>query len=394
MSDPPLLRIVKADPELWQQYDALAARSYGHPVEDITRLRPYADIRVAVRNGRVVAGGLGLLAGQYFGGAAVPCAVISAGCVAPEERGDRLAGRLLAERIRPLREQGAVIATAWTSSTGHLRHLGWQAPVPVFAWSIPTDDLKRSFTPSDPPMTIDHGRSPEGEALQRRLARDWNGPLHRPDWWPAWQDAKRRLTTYRFSPPGTTPTGYLSFATGRNERHGMDLTVHDFWAADAATAEQMMAFLGSHHTRARTVHFRRSALAPYPTLLHGLHRHHLTAEAWHPWMLRILDPAKAVRLRGWPAHLNTTITVELETDAENTWKPYTLHIQNGRAQLTASRDHPQVRLTRGQLAAWYAGGYRTAASARLAGVTATSPEALTHLIRTTTDQEPWLPDHI
>ncbi len=392
LPDPGPVRITEADPDLWQQYDALATRAYGHPVGDIARLRRYADLRVAVRDGRVIAGGLGLLLGQYFGGAAVPCAVISAGCVAPEERGSRLAGRLLTERIRPLRDQGAVIATAWTSSTGHLRHLGWQAPVPVFAWSIPTDDLRRSFASTG--MTIDHGRSEEGEDLQRRLARDWNGPLHRPDWWPAWQDEKRGLTTYRFGSTGAT-TGCLSYATARSERHGMDLTVHDFWAADAATVTEMMAFLGSHHTRAKAVHFRRSTLAPYPALLHGLHRHRLTAEAWHPWMLRILDPPEAVRLRGWPTDVDVTIPIELESDAEGDYTPYVLEVQNSQAHLTASDGHhTQIRLTRGQLATWYAGGYRTPASARLAGVTATCPEALTRLIRTTTDREPWLPDHI
>ncbi|MGP3691249.1 hypothetical protein ACTVZO_42430 [Streptomyces sp. IBSNAI002] len=37
---------------------------------------------------------------------------------------------------------------------------------------------------------------------------------------------------------------------------------------------------------------------------------------------------------------------------------------------------------------------RTPASARLAGVTATCPEAVTRLIRATTVRKPWLPNHI
>lgn len=191
----------------------------------------------------------------------MPSAIISAGAVAPEERGDHLSGHLLTERLRTLRESGAVISTVWTTSNGHLRRLGWQAPVPVFAWSIATEDLKRAFTRSG--MVIEHGRAQEGEELQRRLARQWNGPILRPDWWPAWLDDKRNLTTYRFGPP-RKPTGLLSFATKRHPRHGMDLTVHDFWAADAETVSAMMAFLGSHHTRASTIHFRRSALPRTP----------------------------------------------------------------------------------------------------------------------------------
>lgn len=116
--------------------------------------------------------------------------------------------------------------------------------------------------------------------LQRRLARQWNGLVIRPDWWSAWMDDKRQLITYGFGSAQTT--GVLSFSTTRSERHGMDLTVHDFWAGDEETVGEMMAFLAGHHTRAAVIHFRRSVLPPYPALLHNLHRYRLTAQAWHP----------------------------------------------------------------------------------------------------------------
>lgn len=386
---PDAIRIVAADDELWQQYDTLATRSYGHPVGDITRLRPHADIRVAVRDGRVIAGGLGLLAPQFFGGAPVPSALLSAGCVAPEERGARLSVDMLAERLRHLREQGAVISTLWTTSGGYLRRLGWEAPVPVFAWSIATEDLKRAFTRSS--MPVEYGRTAEADALQRRLARQWNGPMERPHWWPSWIDGKQQLTTYRFG-PAQSPTGLLSFAMKRREPHGMQLTVHDFWAADAPTVAEMMAFLASHHTRAPSIHFRRSALPPYPALLHALHRYRPTAEAWHPWMLRILDVAEAVRLRGWPQDFNTTLPLEIESEDGRTWERYLLEVKAGDGQLTKAHAPAEVQLTRRQLAVWYAGGYRTAAAARLAGVAAKTDTALSRLIGTT-EHEPWLPDH-
>lgn len=387
---PDAIRIVQADDELWQQYDALATRSYGHPVGDITRLRPHADIRVAVRDGRVIAGGLGLLVPQFFGGAPVPSALLSAGCVAPEERGARLSVDMLAERLRHLREQGAVISTLWTTSGGYVRRLGWEAPVPVFAWSIATDDLKRAFTSSG--MPVEHGRTTEADELQHRLARQWNGPVLRPGWWPAWIDAKQQLTTYRFG-PAQSPTGLLSFAMKRSERHGMELTVHDFWAADEETVAAMMAFLANHHTRAPAIRFRRSALPPYPALLHNLHRYRPTPEAWHPWMLRILDLHEAVRLRGWPADDEIAMSLEVEGENGDTWDQYLLEVKDGAGQLTKTHAVGEVRLTRRQLAVWYAGGYRTAASARLAGVAARSEEALIELIRTAADHEPWLSDH-
>ncbi|MET3988061.1 hypothetical protein [Streptomyces sp. PvR034] len=77
------LTFTPADDSLWEQYDQLAARAYGHPIADITHLREHADLQVAVRDGRVVAGGLGLLVIQNFGGAPVPSACLGDGCVAP-----------------------------------------------------------------------------------------------------------------------------------------------------------------------------------------------------------------------------------------------------------------------------------------------------------------------
>ncbi|MEU3795780.1 sterol carrier protein domain-containing protein [Streptomyces fructofermentans] len=198
---------------------------------------------------------------------------------------------------------------------------------------------------------------------------------------------KRRLADHE-----QRPTGLLSFAMKRHERHGMQLTVHDFWAADEETASEMMAFLADHHTRSPVIQFRRSALPPCPTLLHRLHRYRLTAEAWHPWMLRILDIREAVRLRGWPTDIDIALPLDIEREDGAAEDHFLLEVKGGTGRITPTHIPGQVRLTWRQLAVWYAGGYQTAAAARLAGVTTRSHEALSRLIRTT-DHEPWLPDH-
>ncbi|MET8681971.1 GNAT family N-acetyltransferase [Streptomyces sp. NPDC004647] len=385
------LSFVAADDSLWQQYGELATRSYGHPVGDIRHLREHADLRVATRAGKVVAGGLGLLVPQFFGGSPVPSACLGAGCVAPEERGEHLATRMVAERLRPLRERGAVISTISTSSNGYARRLGWEAPAPVFAWSVTTDDLRRSFTGEN--FDIEHGLTPDAQNLQRELARQWNGPVLQPDWWSSWKENKSALTTYRFNRPGHPTTGLLSLAMKRRERHGMNLVVHDFWAADESAVAAMLAFLGRHNTRAETIEFRRGALPPYPTLLHNLHRYRPTAQAWHPWMLRILDIREAIRLRGWPADIDTTVPIEIESENGDAWDRYVLQVTAGSAEISPTHIEGGVSFTRKQLAVWYAGGYRTVTSARMAGVLAGSDEALLTLIRSTVEREPWLPDH-
>lgn len=74
------------------------------------------------------------------------------------------------------------------------------------------------------------------------------------------------------------------------------------------------------------------------------------------------------------------------------WDRWMLHIKDGRAEITPTRVEGQITLTRCQLAVWYAGGYRSATSAQMAGVGAASQNALATLVLSTADLEPWLPD--
>lgn len=384
--------VVEADDGLWNEYEALAHRSYGHPVADVSRLRKHADVRVAVRDGRVVAGGLGLLMPQFFGGRPVPGACMASGCVAPEERGSRLWARILDERIRPLQEQGAAVATAWTASTGYGHRMGWAAPAQVFSWTVPTDQLKDSF--HEDGFDVTHGTSPQSLLMQREAATHWNGPWLRPDWWEDWQqDEHPDLAHYRFSLPGQEPAGLLSLAVERQPGQARQLVVHDFWAATARAATAMLAFLGRYNSRIPSALFQRTGLPPAPLLLHHLERvGSAAARAWHPWMLRVLDPARAVAMRGWRDDLDLALPLGLVTEDGERTRRYTLRVAAGTGELAPSSGEAHLTLTRRQFAVWYAGGYRTAPAALLAGVRG-DPQEVARLVRATADREPWLPEY-
>ncbi|MFE7927547.1 enhanced intracellular survival protein Eis [Streptomyces sp. NPDC057456] len=385
------ITVIPADEDLLNEYDALATRAFGRRVDDVTRLAGHADVRVALQSGRVIAGGVGMLIPQHFGGRPVPSACLGSGCVAPEHRGDRLTVRMLNERIRPLQEQGAALAALWTSSNGYARRMGWEAPTPVFSWSVPTDALKRDFDPGD--FEIEHGLTPDSEELQRHLAPQWNGTLLRPPWWSAHTQRRHDLTFCRFSRPGRLPAGYLSLTARQHDHQGAPLDVHDFWASDYSVASAMLAFLGRHNSRIPNITFQRTSLPPQPLLLHGLHRYgSATAETCHPWMLRILDLPRAVRLRGWPADLDTTLPIGIEQENGDTAR-YLLQISHGAADLQPTTIESRVRLTRRQAAVWYAGGYRSTAAAHMAGVRAADEQNLATFIRSTADHEAWLAEH-
>jgi predicted acetyltransferase len=317
---------------------------------------------------------------------------MASGCVAPEERGSHLAGRMLAERIRPLQDRGAVLATVWTTSTGYAHRLGWAAPAQVFSWTVPADELKRSFDGTG--FEITHGTSPQTQRMQHELAVHWNGPWQRPSWWAGWQQDKHpQLTSYRFNLPGQEPTGLLSLAFDRHPAEGMQVVVHDFWAATDRAAAAMLAFLGRHNSRIATVAFQRTGLPPTPVLLHHLHRAgSAAARHWHPWMLRVLDLGQTVRLRGWPDWVDITIPLEVATETGEAPERFVLRITEGKGELEPSTRQGRLTLTRRQFAVWYAGGYRSVTAAMMAGVRGDSQE-VDRLVRATADREPWLPEH-
>jgi predicted acetyltransferase len=137
---------------------------------------------------------------------------------------------------------------------------------------------------------------------------------------------------------------------------------------------------------------RASAAAGLVVVLHGLHRYRLSAEAWHPWMLRVLDIPQALRRRGWPADLSFATAIEVGGDAHHEPRRYLLRVSDGAADVDVVDVEPVVRFSRGQLAVWYAGGYTTATTARLGGVHGDSADALATLVRATHHLDPWLPD--
>ncbi|MEU4030630.1 GNAT family N-acetyltransferase [Streptomyces anulatus] len=389
------MAVVEADDALWQEYQDLTVRAYGHQVEDIARLRAHADTRVAVRDGRVIGGGLALEVPQFYGGQPVPGVCLAGGCIAPEARGSRLWSTLLEERLRPLKEKGAVLATAWTASTGYGHHMGWAAPTQVYSWNAPTDDLRGIGDGSR--FDIVHDADDQGQEHQQMMAGDWNGPWQRPSWWATWQQAEHPgMTHYRFSLPGRTPGGLLAIAFDRDPAGSRRLIVHDFWAASTEAATAMLGFLGGHHSRIPTVMFQRTALPPVPLLQNHLRRAGAaSATSWHPWMLRILDPAEAVRRRGWPEDLDLALPLTLHTDADSPAAPapMLLRITSGTGDLTPhSGGRNELALTHRQFAHWYAGGYRTPASALLDGVRG-EPRSIARLVRATAEREPWMPEY-
>ncbi|MCK9928119.1 hypothetical protein MXD62_13205 [Frankia sp. Mgl5] len=111
-------------------------------------------------------------------------------------------------------------------------------------------------------------------------------------------------------------------------------------SARSPRSRQRWARAAAFGSRIPTVAFQRTALPPGAELLEQLHRAgSAQARHWHPWMLRILDPAEAVRLRGWPPHLTADLPLTI-TEGTGRFRAYTLSIDGGKGRLLPNGQHP------------------------------------------------------
>jgi predicted acetyltransferase len=383
----------QASEEQWDEFIALAKRSYGHEIQDAELLRDVADKRVAVRAGTVIAGGIGLVVEQFFGGKPVMSGLLSAGCVAPEARGDRLAIQLVAERAEALRAHGAVVSSIWTSSNEYGRQMGWEAACNVYSWQVRADDLRRAFPSGS--FRAEVGLSSCAESLREAVAQRFNGAIRRPEWWSDWKRRKSDLTEYEFCDENGRVGGLISLTTARHDVHGMKCEVHDFVADSFDAASSMFAFLSRYNSRSEVISFRRGCLGSGDFFLHNMHRFRVDARAWHPWMIRILDAVRALQQRGWPSHITQALVLEIidGIDGSGVSERLGLELSDGNAVVTKTTCSPDVVLSRTQFACWYVGGYRSPMAACLSGIDAADQRTMQSFIAMTTGQEPWLSDH-
>ncbi|MFI5781189.1 enhanced intracellular survival protein Eis [Nocardia sp. NPDC051570] len=385
-------RVTTASAEQWAEFIVLAQRSYGQEINDAEQLREVADCRVAIRSETVIAGGVGIVTGQFFGGQEVRCGLLAGGCIAPEERGNRLAGELLLGRLGPLADAGAVVVSAWTTSNEYGRKIGWQAPCAVHSWRVRADDLRRGFPGSG--HRVSFGISDGGESLISEVAQRWNGAIRRPPWWTDWKTRQMGLGIYEFRDDTGAVRG-VTAVSGVSKQPVKELRVHDFIAGDRAVASSMFDFLSRYNSLAEWVAFRRASLPPAPLLLHNLSRVRAQAESHHPWMLRILDIEGALQQRGWRESASSAFTMEAVDNFTDTVHRFDLEVDKGVSHVSKSTRKPDFTLDLCQLATWYAGGYRSAESALLDGISShmSSPQhGLEDFVSLTNAQEIWLPE--
>jgi len=336
VAEPTTPRICVPGPAECESLAELLALTFGLPValaHTLIEMHGPDGARVVLRRHEVAAGLLLDRAGQCWGGRIVPAALISGVAVALHARRQGLAGALLRASLADLRLDGVAVAVLYASNDAMYRGMGFEHAGLSLTVEAPPEAFCTSAPRELPPVIALHDSDLARVLYRSEMVRQ-DGSLDRTE--AAWAHiAGEHLDSPAewLAVPGPEGTlrGYLAYTlsgTGQ-DRHA---TVTDFVAADPQAAAALRAVLSRLGPLVRKV---RLNTAPDDLVWWGLTHPVPTPLRAQPWMLRVLDPVRAVSKWGFPAAADARLSV--------TWRDplfpeddgdYTLAVSNGRGRLS------------------------------------------------------------
>ena len=311
-------------------------------------------------SGRLLAKATDREQGQWFGGRIVPTSGIAGVVVAPESRGTGLARIVLTRLLAHAHERGAAISTLYCTTPLPYRRLGWEEVGALTDIAVPTTALSGLRAPKEVvlrPATVDD--VPAIYELYRDMARSGAGLMERAG--PHFTASPAELigafhgVTVACGEGGVT--GYATWNRGPGYDASGVLTVYDLVGSDQAAIAALMAMLGTWASVAPTVTLRLPDGDPAYLFFSSVTA---TVRSRRPWMLRVLDLPAAVAARGWPAHLDAAVDLDL-IDEVCPWQAgaHRLVLAGGQARVEPG-GRGEVRLTERGLGLLYAGAAGTA----------------------------------
>ncbi|WP_328687622.1 GNAT family N-acetyltransferase [Streptomyces phaeochromogenes] len=338
------------------EYAALAHRAFATELTDLEILHTHGAIRLALDGQRVIGGVTALPVRQFFAGAALSSCCISTVCVAVDQRGRGVARRLLEHVAAEQKATGAVISSLWTPSLGLYRRWGWELAGSATTSQIPIDALtptvRHDYQVAEVTKTAAH-------PLHRSLASAWHGPVDRPDWWWKWKypDTPTGPQLYEISDLDGQARALVGYSPTRTGPWGHELEITDYWAQDPDAAGLANAFISNQRSQATTVRFQPGTLPPLAPYLWTADQYTATQHVWHPWMLKLLDPAGAIEQRPWPEAATGHLDLRLLGPA-GTEQHLSFVIEAGKAATVTGRN-PRLTLPASLFTSWYAGSIST-----------------------------------
>ncbi len=319
-----------------EQYAQIARVSFGLSLEDahiFIRRAGNENIRLLCEDGAVSGGLIVLKCGQWFGGRCVPTAAIVAVATAPHRRGFGVASKLMNAMLREMRDDSVPISTLYPATVAYYRKLGYGLAGGRFQVRLPASALPHP----DRALPI----RPMVEEDADRIERFY-------DQWAQWNHGNLRRHSYHWarvrSPRGKDARGFVIERDGNIEgylyclqerpedAHDVTLKVTDFAATTPQASRRILDFLADHRSMVAEVILHTGPADPLLTLLPET-AYALRLELY--WMVRVINVAKALEARGYPAGLEAELHLQIDDQS--------LGANSGRYVLTVSDAAGQVR---------------------------------------------------
>lgn len=339
-------------------------------------------------NGAILAGLLRIPMAQRFGGQPVSMTGLAGVAVSALGRGRRLGQTLMKETLQEMRREGTALSALYGSTTSFYRKCGYERAGARMMAEIPLRELPSRGGDLEvrPLSEKDHS---DIEALQAAHVQEHGSLVRGPYLW----------TRVR-GPRGVEAQGYGFYRNGVLEGYTYlvkelrSLQDNTLEASDLVltTAEALSSFLGllAGH-RALFTKFRWPSFPDSPILLAMPEPWQIQMTLEEHWLLRIVSLPEALTRRGYPAHLQS----ELHLDIDDPWFPensgrWVVAVSGGQASIEPG-GNGALQLDIGTLASLYS-GFLSAEKLALAGRAHGTKESLATASRIFGGQAPQLLD--
>jgi predicted acetyltransferase len=348
-----------------------------------------------IRQGNQILGGLAIYwMGQWFGGQSIPMAGLAAVGIAPENRGSGVAAELLTQTLQQFYADGVPLSALYASTSALYRKVGYEQAGNSCIFSVPTRSIKLSQPlPSNRSLPVQRVELTDLKIfhdLYRQQAKANNGNLDRNSviWERIVKPPEDEVVHAYLIGLDSQPEGYVIFHQTQGER-GYNLRVLDWVTLTPTAARRLWTFFADHRSLAEEVRWKDAVVNPFVSLLaeQSYRIKHLER-----WLVRIVNVAKALSLRGYPAGVEAELHLEVQDNLlpENNGK-FVLTVSQGRGEVTkGGRGELQLDI-RGLTPLFTS--LLTPQQLQVIGEVTATDNALASASQIFAGSEPWMSDH-